>query len=297
MQMRILKEPLLHFLLIGAVIFGVDARRQRRAEGESSSDGRRIHVDAATITRLKEGWTRQFQRTPDADDLRGLVEAHIKEEVLCREALKLGLERDDTIVRRRLAQKMEFLTQDLATASTPDDAALEKFFAEHAARYARPARLSFRHVYFSRDKRGEKADAGARDALAALARPGADEETLGDGFLAGFEFAAQDEREIAATFGAEFAAAVVKLKAGEWAGPLASSYGAHLVLVTAREEPQPVEFAAVRESVLRDLMEQRRQKANEEVLARLKSDYEIAIDQTALEAAAKETSKTAQSQP
>lgn len=294
---KLLQEPLLHFLILGAAIFALQAWRSGGAESDGPKQEQRIEVDAATITRLKEGWTRQFQRTPDADDLRGLVEAHIKEEVLCREALKLGLERDDTIVRRRLAQKMEFLTQDLATASTPDDAALEKFFAENAARYARPARLSFRHVYFSRDKRGEQAEAGARQALAALAQPGADEETLGDGFLAGFEFAAQDEREIAATFGGEFAAAVVKLKAGEWAGPLASSYGAHLVLVTAREEPQPVEFAAVRESVLRDLMEQRRQKANDEVLARLKSDYEIAIDQTALDAAAKETSKTAQSQP
>lgn len=297
MMRRLIREPFVHFVLLGAVIFGLHGWRQQRTAGEDEEDSRLIQVNAATITRLKEGWMRQFQQTPDAEDLRGLVEAHIREEVLCREALKLGLDRDDSIVRRRLAQKMEFLTQDIAMAGTPDEAALEKYFAGHHARYAKPARLSFRHVYFSRDKRGDRAEAAAGDALAALKKADAEEETLGDGFLAGFEFTAQDEREIAATFGAEFAAAVMQLKAGDWAGPLASSYGTHLVLVTAQEEPQAVEFASAREAVLRDVLEDRRREANDEVLARMKSDYEIAVDQAALDAAAKEPSKTAQSQP
>jgi hypothetical protein len=295
--MKALKEPLLHFLLMGAVIFGLHAWRQRgAADGDAASD-RRIEVGAATITRLKDGWTRQFQRTPDEADLRGLVEAHIREEVLCREALKLGLDRNDTIVRRRLAQKMEFLTQDIATAGTPDEAALEKHFSDHQARYANPERLSFRHVYFSREKRGEKAEAEAQEALAILATPGADEDALGDGFLAGFEYDAQDERAIAATFGAEFAAAVGTLETGTWSRPLASCYGSHLVLVTAREAPRPAEFAAVRESVLRDLLEDRRRAANDAVLARMKSEYEIAIDEAALDAAAADPLKTAQATP
>lgn len=295
--MKVLREPLLHFLLMGAVIFGLHAWRQRGAADGAAASDRRIEVGAATITRLKEGWTRQFQRTPDEADLRGLVEAHIREEVLCREALKLGLDRNDTIVRRRLAQKMEFLTQDIATAGTPDETALEKYFAEHRARYASPERLSFRHVYFSREKRGEEAAAAAREALATLTTPGADEEALGDGFLAGFEYHTQEEREIAATFGSEFATAVVTLETGAWSDPLASSYGFHLVLVTDREAPRPAEFATVREMVRRDLLEDRRLSANEAVLARMKSEYEISIDEAALDAAAADTLKTAQANP
>jgi parvulin-like peptidyl-prolyl isomerase len=295
--MRILKEPLLHFLLMGAVIFGLHAWRQRGAEDGAAGGDRRIEVNASTITRLKEGWTRQFQRTPDEHDLRGLVEAHVREEVLFREALKLGLDRNDTIVRRRLAQKMEFLTQDIATAGTPDEAALEKYFADHRDRYAKPQRLSFRHVYFSREKRPDRAEAEARAALEALAAPGADEAAFGDGFLAGFEFEAQEEREIAAIFGAEFAAAVAMLETGGWSGPLGSSYGAHLVLVTAREAPRPAEFATVREAVLRDLLEDRRRAANDAVLARMMADYEIAIDQAALDAAAPDPLQTAQAKP
>ncbi len=103
------------------------------------------------------GYERQFGKSPDAEELRGLVTAHIREEVLCREALALGLDRDDTIVRRRLAQKMEFLTDDLAGAAEPEDAAVRNFFETNAARYAKPAQVSFRHVYFSKEKRGAKA--------------------------------------------------------------------------------------------------------------------------------------------
>src|SRR6185436_15580919 len=121
---------------------------------------------------------RQFGQAPDAKELRGLVTAHIREEVLCREALALGLDRDDTIVRRRLAQKMEFLTGDLAGGAEPNEAAVRDFFETNAGRYARPAQVSFRHVYFSRDKRGAKSESAAREALAALGR-GASDEAMG----------------------------------------------------------------------------------------------------------------------
>lgn len=295
--MKIFKEPLLHFLLLGAVIFGVYSWRKSGEENEMPAGGRRIEVNAATITRLKEGWMRQFQRTPTAEDMRGLVQAHIREEVLCREALALGLDRDDTIVRRRLAQKMEFLTQDIVSAGTPDEKTLQKYFLEHQARYAQPARASFRHVYFSREKRGARTDADAKEALAALAKPGASDEDFGDGFLGGFEFSGQDEQAIVATFGAEFAAAVMKVRADTWTGTIASSYGTHLVLVTEREKAQPAEFAAVREAVMRDFLDERRRAGNEAVLARMKANYEVVIDQTALKAAAANHAETAQTNP
>src|SRR6186713_1691045 len=154
---KLLKEPLLHFLILGALIFALNTWRDaaRPAKIESAH----IEVTAAVIERLRAGYERQFGQAPDETEMRGLVEAHIREEVLCREALALGLDRDDTIVRRRMAQKMEFLTQDIATAVAPDEASLEKFFAQHAERYAKPAQVSFRHVYFSSEKHGAKLDA------------------------------------------------------------------------------------------------------------------------------------------
>ena len=113
-----LKEPLLHFLALGAVLFALNAWRDESRPTAASTA--RIEVTAAVIERLRAGYERQFGQSPDAEELRGLVTAHIREEVLCREALALGLDRDDTIVRRRLAQKMEFLTDDLAVAAEPD---------------------------------------------------------------------------------------------------------------------------------------------------------------------------------
>ena len=156
---KLLKEPLLHFLALGAVIFALNAWRERARPTEASAA--RIEVTAAVIERLRAGYERQFGQAPDAEEMRGLVTAHIREEVLCREALALGLDRDDTIVRRRLAQKMEFLTDDIATAAEPDDAAVREFFEKNAARYAKPGRVSFRHVYFSKEKRGAGTEAAA----------------------------------------------------------------------------------------------------------------------------------------
>ena len=132
---RLFKEPLLHFLALGAVVFALNAWRQKIRPIEPSAA--RIEVTAAVIDRLRAGYERQFGQAPDAEELRGLVTAHIREEVLCREALALGLDRDDTIVRRRLAQKMEFLTGDLAGAAEPDDAVVREFFERNAARYAK----------------------------------------------------------------------------------------------------------------------------------------------------------------
>ena len=212
------------FVLLGALIFAVSAWRVGRRPAESAAA--RIEVTAGTIAWLREGYERQWHRAPDADELRGLVNDHLREEVLYREALAMGLDRDDSIVRRRMAQKMEFLTQDIAASVEPDDAALRKFFEGNTARYAKAARVSFRHVFFSRERRGARLEADAGEALAALAQ-GASDETMGDPFLREHEFA----DDIATALGREFAEKLAAMPAGEWRGPVASSYGVHLVRV------------------------------------------------------------------
>lgn len=274
-----LKEPFLHFLALGAILFGVDAWLRARA---AAADARtRIEVTAGQIEQFREGYRRQFQHPPDEQELRGLITAHLREEVLYREALAMGLERDDSIVRRRLAQKMEFLTADLVQAAPPDEAALQRFFAAHAGQYARPGRVTFHQVFFSRQKRGAQAETEAQAALAALAQ-GASEETLGDGFLHGFEFTEQTGDDLTALFGGAFTSQLAAVATGTWSGPLTSAYGLHLVRVTGRTPAQAVELAAVRERVLRDHLEDQRLRANQRLVEQFLERYVIVIDEAAL---------------
>lgn len=287
----LLKEPLFHFLALGVAIFTLNAWREKVRPTEPSVS--RIEITAAVIERLRAGYERQFGQTPGAEDLRGLVTAHLREEVLCREALALGLDRDDTIVRRRLAQKMEFLTDDLASAAEPEDAAVRAFFEKNAARYVKPARVTFRHIYFSKEKRGAKGEATAREALSSLEK-GASDETMGDPFLHGFEFAAREAQEITALFGGEFAAQVATLREGEWSGPITSAYGLHLVRVEMRGVSQPASFDTVRDTVVRDFNDERRRTANLEIFEKLRERYQVRVDEAALAKAAAPVSKMAQ---
>ena len=288
--MKLLKEPLLHFLLLGALIFAVSIwRNQQRPAAIGST---RIEVTAGTIAWLSEGFSKQWHRRADADELRGQVNDYLREEVLYREALAMGLDRNDSIVRRRMAQKMEFLTQDIAAAAEPDDAALRKFFDQNTARYAKAARVNFRHVFFSKERHGGKLDADAREALAALAK-GASDETMGDPFLREHEFTDASADDIAAALGREFAEKVATMPAGDWRGPVKSSYGVHLVRVTGRGESKPITFQAVRDAVARDFSDERRRRANQDFLDRLKARYRITVDEAALSRAAAPSTKTA----
>ena len=277
---KLFQEPLLHFALLGVALFALNAARQKSQQTETSPT--RIDVTASVIERLSAGFERQFGKTPDRDELRELVTAHVREEVYCREALALGLERDDTIVRRRLAQKMEFLTDDLASAVEPGDAAVRAYFEKNASRYAKPAQLSFRHVYFSKEKRGANAEAAAAGALAQL-RQGANHKSLGDAFLHGFAFAESEAQEIVALFGSEFATQVSALPEGRWSGPVVSSYGLHLVRIDARGASQPASFEDVRATVVQDFNEERRRTTNQEIFEKLRERYQVAVDEAALE--------------
>lgn len=288
---KLIREPLVHFVLLGALIFAVNAwrDRDRPAPDEGLPE---IEVSAGTIAWLGEGFAKQWHRAPDARELRGLVDDHIREEILYREALAMGLDRNDTIVRRRMAQKVQFLGEDIAATATPDENALRAFFETNATRYARPGQISFRHVYFSKDRRGANLEPDARAALDALAK-GGDETRFGDPFLGEFEFDSADESRIASSLGGEFAKQVIALPAGPWQGPLTSTFGLHLVLVTGREQARPVAFEMVRDAVARDFAEDHRLTSNRDFLERLKARYRVQIDEAAIEAAAKDSTETA----
>jgi peptidyl-prolyl cis-trans isomerase C len=267
---RLLREPLVHFAALGAGIFGIFAW-VAPAGGED-----RIIVDAACVEGLRREHEQRTGRPPTADEERGLVERFVEEEMLYREAVAMGLDRGDPIVRRRLIQKMGFLAEDLAAIDEPTDAELEAYRSAHAARYREPLRTSFRHVFVSRDRRGDGAPEETKRLLDELRR-GADPGAIGDPFVRGASFTRRSAAEIEAVFGRAFADAVSAAPIEAWSGPVLSSYGAHLVHVSERAPAAAPPLASVRARVRQDLLDERRANANRAAIERLRRRYRVEI--------------------
>ncbi|MFT7460910.1 MAG: peptidyl-prolyl cis-trans isomerase C [Planctomycetota bacterium] len=194
------KEPLLHFLIIGVLIFVLFFAVNKE---EDIVVGNKIVVSKAKIEQLNANWAKQWNRPPTDTELNGLVEAYIKEEVYYREALALGLDKNDTVLKRRLMQKMEFLSDDLAELIQPDDEALNKYFIENQEEYSLPARVSFTQIYFSLDKRGVKAFDDAKDILSKHSSTEMPEQ--GDSSMLQNNFTETTPYEVARIFGKDFA--------------------------------------------------------------------------------------------
>jgi hypothetical protein len=270
------KEPLLHFLLIGVALFAL----YYQVADPQSDRPRRIEVSAADIERMANLWARRWQRPPTPAELQGLIKAHVREEVLYREARALGLEQNDTIVRRRMAQKMEFFFQDIAARKEPSDDELQDFMENNAERFRRPARLSLTQVYLSRDKRGGQVMQDAEMLLEDLRLQGAsaDPGPVSDTFMFGYRFDDHDERDISRMLGEQFADAVAALPVGSWQGPVESGYGVHLVFVHDRVDAALPPLAEIRERVRNELLSQHQRKASEAVYQRLRERYDVVID-------------------
>ncbi len=279
---RLIHEPLVHFLAIGALLFLVFSLMNPDAGGE---DDRLIVVDEAVIDRLVQGFTRQWRRPPDENELSGLIQEHLREEILYREAMAMGLDQDDTIIRRRLAQKMEFLAEDLATAVAPADEELRAFYAEHSDEFAEPARLSFTHVFINPDKRGASTATDAELMLSELQAAGTiDPGERGDAFLMQSSYQFITQRDAAQLFGKAFSERLFELPEGGWQGPVESGFGLHLVRVTDREALRIPPFEEVADQVRNEFEYQRRRQANEAVLEGMKARYEIVIAEIGAEA-------------
>jgi peptidyl-prolyl cis-trans isomerase C len=280
--MKWLREPFVQFLLVGAVLaLAWSALSGRLAD----DDANRIEMDAQEIELLAANWERQWQRPPTEEELRGLVDARVREEILYRTAQSMGLDRNDVVVRRRMVQKMELLSQDLATITDPPESELRKYFEENRESYRVAPRISFRHVYFNLDRRGfERAEADARELLAELRATNPDDldvAALGDRFMLATEYRLRTPDEIAREFGSRFAEAVANLEPG-WHGPVGSGYGTHLVEVTERVESRLPEFEQVQDRVTSDYARVRRERANERLVEALSSEYDVSVDSAAI---------------
>jgi peptidyl-prolyl cis-trans isomerase C len=281
--MKWLREPLFHFLLLGALLFGLHALvKDPRVQ---STNGKQIEVSASDIQMLRERWIKQWGQPPSEAQLRGLIKDLIREEILYREALALGLDRNDTIIRRWLAQKMEFLSQDMTVPTDPTDAELARYFKEHRDTYWTPARVSFSHIYFSKDLHGAATADYARRTLAELrsaADPPSQAPERGDRFMLQHDYPARSQQELIELFGRAFAAALFELAPGVWQGPVESSYGLHLVRVSEQIQSRLPDLSEVRDQVRQDVLDAQRRAANEAFYGNLRQRYEVVVDETAI---------------
>jgi peptidyl-prolyl cis-trans isomerase C len=273
---RWLREPLLHFLLAGLALF---AGYRALNPGGGREPSSRIEVSDDDVQQLALAWRAQWQRAPTAEEMRGLLDDRIREEILYREALALGLDKGDTIVKRRLAQKMAFLAEDVSSLRQPSAAELEAWFDKNRERFALPARVSFRHLYFSPDRRGERVRADAAQALSALAgrRGNARRAGLADKFMAQDYYAERDPEQVAEVFGLQFAAALARLEPGLWQGPVESGLGWHLVFVEAVVPGRTPAYEEVDTAVKAGWTEARRAEMRQRAFDAMKARYEVVL--------------------
>jgi len=276
------REPLLHFLLLGTLLFVVNAFWDQWFPAQGN-----IVINEGRVRMLAENFRRTWQRPPTASELDGLIEEQIRDEVLTREAQRLGLDRDDTVIRRRLRQKIEIITEEAAASVQPTDAQLQDYLNQHAENFRGESRTAFTQIFLDPSKRGDRLDA---DAKILLDRLRADErrptstnwQKLGDQlFMLKQEYPLSGEREIATIFGADFASSLLDLKTGEWSGPVRSGYGLHLVRVSASEAAGPVALADIRPVVEREWRNAQRKAGAEAQYQQLRAGYKIVVKQPA----------------
>ena len=270
-----IREPLVHFLILGAALFFIYARFQN----EPRFTEEQIVVSAGKIEHLAAIFSRTWQRPPTQVELQGLIDDYVREEVAYREGQRLGLDQDDTIIRRRIRQKLDFVAEDLANEIEPSNEELAAYFDEHREEYRVDPNLSFRHVYFNSELRPDSLEQDAAEVLAALrSDPQMAAEELGDRTLLDYRFDRISQTEIANLLGGEFASAVVALEPGMWHGPLPSAYGYHLVYVEDRQSGRLPELEAVRQQVYQEWQHQHRQELTEDFYQSLLKKYSIVVD-------------------
>jgi hypothetical protein len=288
---RWLREPLVHFLLIGAALFLFFGW----AGGSGGPDSNRIVIGPGQVEHLAVGFARTWRRPPTQEELKGLIDDYVREEMATREARSMGLDREDTVIRRRLRQKLEFLVEDAAEAVPPTDAELQAWLDAHPEDYRREPQVAFRHVFLSPDRRGDTLERDAKRILQRLQAegPDADITRLGDSIMLPAEFDLAPLNLASRTFGAEFARRLAEIEPGRWVGPVPSGYGLHLVFVRERLPGQAPELDDVREAVARDLLTSRRKEQLESMYERLLERYDVVIDMPETSPGTEEADETA----
>jgi len=271
----LLREPLLHFLLIGAALFLF-----YNLQNEGRIDNNRIVISEAQINHLVTLWEKKRQRPPTQIELESMIKQQVREEVMVREALAMGLDKNDSIIRRRLAQKIDFITSDLAALAEPSETELSNYLSTHGEQFSLPARIDFVQVFINPEKRGVDTDNYTNSLLNKLTQAGSNSDitTLGDSLMLDQQHEQVTEHDVSRLFGKEFASKLFTLPVGSWQGPAQSGYGLHLVRIGNKTENQLPELNAVRKKVLVEWQAQQRQDMDKVFYESLRQRYEIVIE-------------------
>jgi len=265
--LSIARQPLLHFLVLGGLVFAAYYYIDGTEPAPPMND---ITIDRATAERLSAGFAKTWRRKPTQQELTALIDDFIREEVLVREAKAFALDQNDAVIRRRLRQKMEFLTESVSAARTPEQQELEAFFEANSGRFATDARLAMEQVYL-----GEEADKNSIDALLVSLEAGEDFTTLGQRSLLPPDVSLSPQTAIDGMFGAGFSATLLDLEPGKWLGPVRSGYGNHLVRVTAREDAAVPPLASIRDRVLREWHREKADELSDQEYTRMLDRYTV----------------------
>ena len=275
MKRALLKEPLVHFLALGLIVFAVYHVLNRSNQAEPD----KIVVTQARIEQLAGLFAKTWQRPPTAAELKGLIDDHVKEEVFYREALALGLDDDDTVIRRRLRQKMEFISDAVVGALKPDEEELEAYLKTNPGKFELDPQIALEQVFLNPERRGDRIEADAASILEVLNSNGsADAATIGDATLLPFELDLTSSSRIGQTFGPKFAKAIEQLAPGTWSGPVKSAFGMHLVRVNKREPGRVPALGEVRGAVKREWSAEQRKKLEDKRYSELLKRYKVSIE-------------------
>jgi peptidyl-prolyl cis-trans isomerase C len=278
---RCVREPLVHFVLIGAALFAVySALHSKEA---ASTDPKKIVLTANDLGQISLMWQAQGRPTPTADQIQSLLDNKIREEVFYREALELGLDKEDTIVKRRMAQKMDFLAEDLSDLREPTREELKAWFGKNSERFKVSGRASFRHLYFSFDKHGQQTAAVAAETLKKIENKSSDspEATdVADPFMFQDYYGDRSFDELAKTFGPGFARSLFAQQTGSWQGPIESGYGWHLIFIDSVTPARVPEFEEVETDVRTQWVSAQRDQTKQRMYEQMKSHYEIVLPKT-----------------
>jgi hypothetical protein len=272
----LLREPLLHFLMIGAGLFFLF---NQVGEPDIVTDNR-IVITQADLDRLADVWLRRTGRPPRSQEREQQLDHFIREEVLYREAMAMGLDKDDVIVRRRLSQKMEYLFNDLSATAEPTETELNTFLTDNVSKFTVPAKISFRHIYLNPNSRGQGVYEDAEKLLAQLHDPAGvtDVTSRGDRSLLPYDYSEERGKQLAGLFGESFATQLFELPAGSWQGPITSAYGVHLVYVKSHIKSRLPQLTEIRKRVSGEWQAEKQRKSNEVFYQSLRQRYEIVLD-------------------
>jgi len=273
---RLVRDPLAHFIGAGALLFLLYAGTVDPPEVVDSD--RVVTVSRGTVNWMSTSWKSKSSREPTAEELKGLIDNYVRETIYYREALAMGLDDDDTIIRRRLAQKLEFLTQDIAQLAVASEEELKAYMGKSREKYETPAKITITHIYFSPDKRKGTAADDARAVLAKLENTGTDGAAeLGDQFMLQRYYPEKSATELSREFGHAFGNAVLELEPASWHGPVESGYGSHLVYVHSRTDASMPEWDQIREKVKEDWLGAKREEISDRYYANLRERYEVVV--------------------